>query len=134
MTNSKRLYRFLLISIIGVFWVGCVFPQSRYANEMLSATAQVGKELFNSKGACFACHGEDADRQTVSNALNAKLNPQPTNLRNYNELQFKSDEEMRRVITDGIPDTSMVPMGLPEGKLNPQEIDFLIVYLKEIRR
>lgn len=131
---KKFSYFYFLVLIIGMGLSGCLSPESRYTNEYLPGPAKQGKEIFNSHGVCHVCHGIDADIRTMSDTLKTKLNPLPTNLRNPHELRYKSDEEMRSVFTHGIPDTSMVAMGPPDGKLGSEEIELLIIYLKEIRK
>ena len=57
----------------------------------------------------------------------------PTNLRNPKALKYKRDEAISKIIINGIPGTSMIAMGPPDGILTLEQIDLLLIYLKEIR-
>lgn len=134
MIQNRLGHILLMIGLTGMTLTGCVVPQTKYSNEFLSKKAKLGREIFNSNGACYACHGVDADDHTISEAVKPKLDPKPTNLRDSSALKYKDGEEIAKVIINGIPNTSMVAMGPPDGKLSVEEIDLLIAYLKEIRR
>lgn len=132
----------LFLLIIPLMLMGCG-PKIRYfndahstiySNEKLSSEAQRGREIFNSSGKCWKCHGLDADAHTRLFLLHPELDPQPTNLRSYNDLKYTSDEEMREVIMNGIQGPSMVAWFVPKVHLTEADLKAIISYLKEIRQ
>jgi cytochrome c553 len=138
---TSHFLSFFPLLIISTIALGCG-PKIRYlndanstiySNEVLSKEAQRGRKIFNSSGKCWKCHGLDADDHTKLFLLRPELNPQPTNLRNYNELKYTRDKELREVIMNGIQGPSMVERILPKVNLTDAELRALIAYLKEIR-
>lgn len=138
---TSHFLSFLPLLIISIIALGCG-PKIRYlndansttySNEVLSKEAQQGREIFNSWGKCWKCHGLDADDHTKLFLLRPELDPQPTNLRNHNDLKYTSDKEMRKVIMNGIQGPSMVERILPKVNLSEAELRALMAYLKEIR-
>lgn len=92
-----------------------------------------GKDLFNApKSACSICHGKDADLQARDKKLMSALSfsPQPTDLRNPKAIRFWGREEIIRVISQGIPNTSMVPMMLPKGNFTIEEIEKIATFFR----
>ena len=59
---------------------------------------EAGRSVFNGKGTCYYCHGVDGYRDKIppvepdTAALIARLNPQPTDLRNPKSLRLTSDK------------------------------------------
>ncbi len=97
--------------------------------------AERGRNLFNGKGICFYCHGEDGriDRlprlapQTIEIINN--LHPKPTDLRNPGRLTLKTDDERFNLIRKGHSSTGM----FPDTLLTDEEITDLLAYLTTLR-
>jgi len=70
-------------------------------------STQRGKMLFNGKGLCFECHGQNGDIQTIARADVERLDPMPTDLRIPTD---KSIRQLYLIIKYGIPGTSMAPI------------------------
>lgn len=70
-------------------------------------TIQRGNALFNGKGDCSRCHGQNGNIRTVSKAEVSRLHPKPTDLRNPTD---KSVRQLYLIIKYGIPATAMVPI------------------------
>ena len=135
MLKNRQIHLLLTLWLTGMALNGCQTGRSEFSyidDYVLSEKAQMGRNIFNRY--CYACHGVEADGRTaVSDALKQKLNPKPTNLRNPKALKYKRDEAISKIIINGIPGTSMIAMGPPDGILTLEQIDLLLIYLKEIR-
>lgn len=134
MLKNRQIHLVLTLWLTGMVLSGCQTGRSEFFyfdDYVLSEKAQMGRNIFNRY--CYACHGVEADERTVSDALKQKLNPKPTNLRNPKALKYKRDEAISKIIINGIPGTSMIAMGPPDGILTLEQIDLLLIYLKEIR-
>jgi mono/diheme cytochrome c family protein len=59
----------------------------------------------------------------------ARLNPQPTDLRNPSSLKLSNDKERFRVIREGHPGTAM----FPDKTLTDEEIIDVLAYLSALR-
>jgi mono/diheme cytochrome c family protein len=95
-----------------------------------------GRLIFNGKGICFYCHGQDGDlnqRPRLAPDLAgiiARLDPQPTDLRQPRGLKLTSDRERVRAIREGHAGTGM----FPDAQLTDEEIVHLLAYLAVPRR
>jgi mono/diheme cytochrome c family protein len=69
-------------------------------------TIQRGSALFNGKGDCSRCHGQNGNILTVSKAELSRLDPKPTDLRTPTD---KSVRQLYLILKYGIPATAMVP-------------------------
>lgn len=103
-------------------------------NEQASITA--GRSIFNGKGVCYYCHGMDGYRDKVPQleadtaALIARLNPQPADLRNPNNLRLTSDKARAKAIREGHPGTGM----FPDTSMTDRELADTLAYLAQLRR
>lgn len=64
-----------------------------------------GKEIFNGKGTCFTCHGNEG---RGDGPVGAALDPAPRNFHNPRFAQAKTEGEMNWVIHNGIAGTGML--------------------------
>src|SRR5574341_1845340 len=98
--------------------------------------AERGKGLFNGKGICYYCHGQDAHPdqlpQLAPDAARvvADLNPTPPDLRDPQRLKLTSDKQRFRIIREGHVGTGM----FPDAGLSDQDIQDLLAYLSDLRR
>jgi cytochrome c553 len=98
--------------------------------------AERGRAVFNGKGVCYYCHGNDGSKDqrpqlaTDTAALIAQLNPQPADLRNPKALYLKSDKQRARAIREGHPGTGM----FPDTRMTDQELTDTLAYLALLRR
>ena len=144
MTSSKRkvgLWRAVVL-FVGVAW--CVWlPQQsvsagfqRGLNAKPKSNAETGRSVFNGKGVCSSCHGVDGylDKrpQLASDtaAFIARLNPQPSDLRNPKTLRLKSDKARAKAIREGHSGTGM----FPDTRMTNQELADTLAYLAILRR
>lgn len=104
-----------------------VRAESRSCANNYSATQ--GKQLFQSKGLCFGCHGMNGDGK-YTNPKAAELNPPPTDLTRPDKLKYPGDEARYSVIRNGIAGTGMVPF---RDRLTDLEIRRIIEYLEIIK-
>lgn len=111
-----------------------VFPESQSLKQQ--ARADVGKSLFNGKGACYYCHGVDGYRNAMPQveadmaALIGRLNPPPSDLRNAKGIKLKTDKARAKIIREGHEGTGM----FPDTTLSDQEIVDTVAYLALLRR
>jgi cytochrome c553 len=97
--------------------------------------AEKGKSLFNGKGICYYCHGQDAylDRlpQLAPDTARfvANLNPKPPDLRDPQKLTLTSDKQRFRIIREGHVGTGM----LSDTSLSDEDIHDLLAYLTTLR-
>ena len=100
----------------------CVLDASTVASSpLLRGSSKVkgdrdrGRAIFNGKGFCFQCHGQDGDidRRPVMDPEIARvieqLNPKPSDLRNPATLKSKNDAERFTTIREGHRGTAMFP-------------------------
>lgn len=98
--------------------------------------AQAGRSVFNGKGVCYYCHGVDGYRDRVPQieadtaALIARLDPQPTDLRDAKRLRLTSDKARAKVIKGGHEGTGM----FPDTTMTEQELADTLAYLSLLRR
>lgn len=94
--------------------------------------SDVGNVIFNEKGACFSCHGLSGNVRDIphyNSAAVARLNPQPSNLRDPQHLRLTTDTQRFRAIKYGIRGTAMVAM----THLSDAEIIDVLAYLETLR-
>lgn len=101
-----------------------------------SGNAKTGRALFNGKGACAFCHGEDGylgrmpPLESDTAALIARLTPPPADLRMPSRLELKTDKARAKIIREGHEGTGM----FPDRTLTDQEIADIVSYLALLRR
>ncbi len=105
------------------------------AQELSSGDAEKGREVFNGKGICHYCHGQNADPDNLP-ALEPKtlriirgLRPQPPDLRRPAQLKLRTDRQRFLIIREGNTGTGM----LPDTTLSNQEIRDVVAYLATFR-
>ena len=112
-----------------------VNPLTDQENKTVIATvgrADTGKVIFNGTGVCFSCHGLSGEIREIphdSAAAVAKLNPQPSDLRNPRSLRLTTDTQRFRAIKYGIRGTAMIAM----THLSDAEILDVLAYLETLR-
>jgi putative heme-binding domain-containing protein len=101
-------------------WVGLLSAaasasaQAQHAGEYAQADIQAGATVYASQ--CTNCHGPNGDQ--VSGV----------DLRSGRFRNASSDDDLRRIVTNGIPGTSM-----PGRRLDPPQMVALIAYLRNMR-
>lgn len=81
-----------------------------------------GKGLYQGKGTCFNCHGQNGGGDGVA-AMG--LNPPPRNFRHHGFWRHRTEGEIFWVIKHGVPGTGMVGFG---GVLTDEDIWSIIQY------
>jgi len=100
-----------------------------------TGNSEEGRKLFNGKGFCFKCHGQDGyiDRRPEMDPEMARLieqfNPQPADLRNPAALTSKNDQDRIETIKNGHRGTAM----FPHRFLRDAEINDILAYLSVLR-
>lgn len=98
--------------------------------------AEQGRKVFNGKGICDYCHGQDGrlDQRPHlapdTTAFIDRLNPKPADLRNPSSLKLKTDNERFRLIREGHLGTGM----FPDMTLTDKEIKDILAYLSALRQ
>lgn len=116
-------------------WSLGVAPAAQGSPAGEAGDAARGRSLFNGKGVCFYCHGQDAHPDRLPQlapdtaAYVAHLDPKPTPLREPRGLKMTSDNERFRLIREGHIGTGM----LPDASLSDQDIHDLLAYLATLR-
>jgi len=87
----------------------------------LSQQEQLGESLFQDN--CAFCHAADGSGQ---NWIGSFLEPHPRNLTDPDAMADMTTERLKRVIENGLPDTTMSAW---KSVLSPEEIDALIAYI-----
>jgi mono/diheme cytochrome c family protein len=85
-------------------------------------TVEKGKALYNGKGACVNCHGQNG---AGDGPVAASLTPSPRNFQHHGFWRHRTAGEIFWVIKFGSPDTSMIGFG---GVLTDEEIWAIIQY------
>ena len=127
MKPSVRPHRSRLLPILLSMMVLCVGVA-----EAQPGDAERGERIYAAR--CMLCHGEEGDGM---GAAAERLNPPP---RDFTMAQYKirtttfeeivpADEDLQRMIHDGMPGSAMPGWG---DVLSEQEIQDLIVYLKTL--
>ena len=97
--------------------------------------AEAGRTIFNGKGTCYYCHGEDGRRDRLpalrkdTADLIARLNPPPADLRNAGSLKRGDDTMRAQLIREGHPGTGM----FPDTTVTDDELLDLLAYLAALR-
>jgi len=96
--------------------LGCASAQqpAQHAGEYSQADIQAGSVVYASQ--CTNCHGPNGDQ--ISGV----------DLRSGRFRNASSDDDLRRIVTNGIPGTSM-----PGRRLDPPQMVSLIAYLRNMR-
>ena len=81
-----------------------------------------GRALYNGKGACFNCHGQQG---AGDGPASAALDPAPRNFRHHGFWRHRTEGEIFWVIKHGSPGTSMIGFG---DQLSDEEIWSIIQY------
>lgn len=141
LAQSTALFCLLFLSSLGMELVSppddawAESPPSQLSGK-LKGNILHGRDIFNGKGACYYCHGIDGyigkppRLAPDTAALIAKLNPQPTDLRNPNILRLKTNKERSHAIREGHPGTGM----FPDRTLTDQDLADTLLYLALIRK
>lgn len=91
-------------------------------------TIQKGKEIFNGKGSCFGCHGNDGKG---NGPLAASLNPSPRNFTDPKFSRCKSAGEMFWAVKNGIPNTGMIA-AVGTGLISEEEAWQAVLYERSL--
>lgn len=89
--------------------------------EQVSAQIREGERLFQAN--CAFCHAADG---TGKNWIGSFLEPHPRNLTEPDNMKTMTRERLRRVIREGLPDTTMPAW---KSVLNLKQIDSIIDYI-----
>jgi mono/diheme cytochrome c family protein len=92
-------------------------------------TIQRGNALFNGKGDCSRCHGQNGNIRTVSNTEVSRLHPKPTDLRTPTD---KSVRQLYLIIKYGIPATAMAPIQ-EAARLSDDDVLSIISYVLSLQ-
>jgi len=113
---SRRSWAYALVAALAVFVGGRVsaLQQAEHAGEYAQADIQYGATIYATQ--CTQCHGPTGDQ--VSGV----------DLRSGRFRNAASDDDLRRIVTQGIPGTSM-----PGRRLDPPEITGIIAYVRNMR-
>jgi putative heme-binding domain-containing protein len=101
----------LLSALVGSL---CAQQQVQHAGEYSQADIQAGAAVYTSQ--CTNCHGPNGDQVSQ------------VDLRSGRFRNAASDDDLRRIVTNGIPGTSM-----PGRRLDPPQMVSLIAYLRNMR-
>jgi putative heme-binding domain-containing protein len=102
----------VLVAFVGVHV--SALQQAEHAGEYAQADIQYGATIYAAQ--CTQCHGPTGDQ--VSGV----------DLRSGRFRSAASDDDLRRIVTQGIPGTSM-----PGRRLDPPEITGIIAYVRNMR-
>lgn len=94
------------------------------------AAIQKGKEIFNGKGTCFTCHGNDGKGK---GAMAAALDPSPRNFTDPKFNQCKTAGEMFWAVKNGIPGSGMVA-AVDSGLITEEEAWQVVLFEKSLGR
>jgi len=101
----------LLAAVVGSMYAQ---QQVQHAGEYSPADIQAGAAVYASQ--CTNCHGPNGDQVSQ------------VDLRSGRFRNASSDDDLRRIVTNGIPGTSM-----PGRRLDPPQMVSLIAYLRNMR-
>jgi putative heme-binding domain-containing protein len=107
----------VLGSLLFLFLAGvplCAQPQALHTGEYAPADIRYGATIYESQ--CTVCHGTTGDRIVG------------VDLRSGRFRNAASDDDLRRIMTNGIPGTSM-----PGRQLDPAQMTGIIAYLRNMR-
>ncbi len=91
-------------------------------------TIQKGKEIFNGKGTCFTCHGNDGKGK---GAMAAALDPSPRNFTDPKFNQCKTPGEMFWAVKNGIPGSGMVA-AVDSGLITEEEAWQVVLFERSL--
>lgn len=91
-------------------------------------TIQKGKEIYNGKGSCFGCHGNDGKG---TGSLAASLNPSPRNFTDPKFNQCKTAGEMFWAVKNGVPGTGMIA-AVATGLISEEEAWQAVLYERSL--
>ncbi len=91
-------------------------------------TIQKGKEIYNGKGSCFGCHGNDGKG---TGPLAASLHPSPRNFTDPKFNQCKSAGEMFWAVKNGVPGTGMIA-AVATGLISEEEAWQAVLYERSL--
>ncbi|HSE59577.1 MAG TPA: cytochrome c [Nitrospiraceae bacterium] len=124
----------LVLEIMPFPLLKVVLPDAS-AETITGGDAEKGRGLFNGKGICHYCHGQNGDPDNLP-ALEPEtlriirgLRPQPPDLRRPAELKLKTDKQRFRIIREGHEGTGM----FPDATLSNQDIRDVLAYLATLR-
>lgn len=115
-TCAKQYLWVLCLWVLLSAAVGPASAQERalHAGEYALADIQYGADVYTSQ--CTACHGPNGDR--ISGV----------DLRSGHFRNVSSDDDLRRVVTNGIPGTSM-----PGRRLDTAQMAGIVAYIRNMR-
>src|SRR3569832_2157906 len=87
-----------------------------------------GKEIFNGKGTCYTCHGNDGKG---TGSMAAALDPSPRNFTNPKHTQCKTPGEMFWAVKNGVPGTGMIA-AVGTGLITEEEAWQVIFYERSL--
>src|SRR5690349_1093552 len=113
---NRRSWAYALVGALAVLVGGRVsaVQQAEHAGEYAQADIQYGATIYATQ--CTQCHGPTGDQ--VSGV----------DLRSGRFRNASSDDDLRRIVTQGIPGTSM-----PGRRLDNAEITGIIAYIRNMR-
>lgn len=80
---------------------------------------------------CAQCHGEKGDGKGIN--VTKDFATDPRNFTNKEDMEKRSDEDIRGVIKDGGPSISKSPLMPPWGAtLTAAEVDGLLAYIRKM--
>ena len=101
-----------------------MFRKLFLASILLASPAFASEELWKAK--CKSCHGDTGAADT-KNGQKYEIG----DLRTAEWQAKHSDEEIRKVIAEGVPDTKMKPYA---DKLSAEEIDALVKHIRGLKQ
>jgi len=94
-----------------------------------SAQAADAKQVFDFY--CTQCHGEKGDGKGIN--VTKDFATDPRNFTNKEDMEKRSDDDIRTVIKDGGPAISKSPLMPPWGAtLNDAEVNDLLAYIRKM--
>lgn len=113
---ARRSWVYAIAGALAVIVAGPVsaLQQAEHAGEYAQADIQYGATIYATQ--CTQCHGPTGDQ--VSGV----------DLRSGRFRNAATDDDLRRIVTQGIPGTSM-----PGRRLDPPEITGIIAYVRNMR-
>src|SRR6185369_17923485 len=113
---NRRSWAYALVGALAVLVGGRVsaVQQAEHAGEYAQADIQYGATIYATQ--CTQCHGPTCDQ--VSGV----------DLRSGRFRNAASDDDLRRIVTQGIPGTSM-----PGRRLDPPEVTGIIAFVRNMR-
>ncbi len=116
----------MLLGTTALLAVACGKKQEAPAPAPAAEAADLGKEVYMGKGACFSCHG---DQGLGNGPAGAALKPAP---RNFTDAKWRYGTDLasvKNVIAKGSKGTSMVGY---EATLSAEEIEAVAKYVLKL--